>query len=79
MWFSPACSRLELAGFNLKTVDKDGVLLGARVVLVLDTDRKLELQSAQLTDLAPVATVQQHLVLQIISCNILVEDLGHLL
>ena len=47
------------------------------MVLVLDTNRELELHSAQLTDLAPVATVQQHLVLQIVSCNILVEDLSH--
>ncbi|KAI9237862.1 MAG: hypothetical protein BYD32DRAFT_284500 [Podila humilis] len=58
-----AYSRLELAGINLKTVDKDGVLLGAGVVFVLDTDRELELQTAQLTDLAPVATVQQLLLL----------------
>lgn len=71
--------RLELTGLNFETVDQDGVLLGTRVVLVLDTDSKLELHSGQLADLAPVAAVQQHLVLQILAVNVLVEDLGHLL
>lgn len=71
--------RLVLASGDLQAVDEDGVLAGTGMVLVLDTDGELELETREFPDLAPVATVQQHLVFKLLAVDVLVEDLGHLL
>lgn len=70
---------LVLASSDLQAINKDGVLAGTRMILVLDTDGELEFETREFPDLAPVTTVEQHLVLEVLAGDVLVEDLGHLL
>lgn len=64
---------------SLQAVDEDGELLGADMVLVLNTNGELEFKTRELTDLAPVTTVQKLLVLKFLTVDVLVEDFSHLL
>lgn len=49
------------------------------MILVLDTDGELEFETREFPNLAPVATVEQLLVLEVLAGDVLVEDIGHLL
>lgn len=72
----------------MQVVNDNGVLCDTNMVQVLNTQSELQLVllvlllvvviSNELTNLAPVATVEQLLLLQWAAVDILVEDLGHL-
>lgn len=72
----------------MQVIDNNGVLCDTNVIQVLNTQGELQLIflvlplvrmiANELTDLAPVATVEKLLLLQWVAIDILVEDLGHL-
>jgi hypothetical protein len=64
---------------SLQAINEDRVLLSADVVLVLDTNGELEFNSRELTDLAPVTTVEELFVFEIVTSDVLIEDICHLL
>jgi len=77
---SPLLFVLFFAGSGVEFVDEDRVFLNTHMVQVLDSERELELFVLQLlAHRTPVTAVQQFLVFELGTIDILMEDLGHLL